>query len=81
MNDRCDNCGGRWDRPGLYRCDEADHAAPSLAQRIVADIERELNGRKGLGWRGVGRDVAEALRDGLAAIVESHLKKGDATCG
>lgn len=73
MNKRCDNCGGRTDRPGLYRCDESPHPKPTLAQAIVADIERELDDRR-LGWGGLDTEAADATWDRLAEIVEKRLK-------
>jgi hypothetical protein len=75
MDERCDYCGGRWDRPGLDGCTDARHAAPTPAQRIVADIERELDGRRGLGWGSLDSDTAGDLRDRLAEIVAGHLAK------
>jgi hypothetical protein len=73
MSKRCDYCGGRWDRPGLDHCDNPKHPAATLAQTIVAEIEADLDGRRGVGWSGVDEDIADEIRDKLAAIVEKHL--------
>lgn len=69
MNERCDNCGGRRDRPGLYDCRDWPHPWPTPAQRVVAAIERELRGRR-LGWGDLSDEVADELRDKLVAIAE-----------
>ena len=71
----CLNCGGRLDRPGLFRCQDRRHVTPTLAQRILADIEHELNDRR-LGWARVHPDIAVVIRDRLAAIIDEHMDNG-----
>ena len=71
---RCDYCNGRWDRPGLDRCADARHAVPTLAQRIAAEIEHELDGRRGLSWGFLDDDIADEVRDAMAGIIEKHLE-------
>lgn len=71
---RCPECGGRTDRPGLWDCREPVHPSPTLAQRIVWAIGREVNSRRGIKWSGLDDDLADELRDRLTAIVEAELK-------
>jgi len=71
--ERCVYCEGRWDRPGLYDCKDGRHPPPTLAQRIVADIESELGNRR-LGWGGIEAEVADELRDRLDEIVRRRLE-------
>ncbi len=66
----CENCGGWLDRPALLGCDEPGHAEPTWSQQIVQAIERELDGRQGVGWSGVDPEIAEEIRDALARIIE-----------
>lgn len=75
MSEQCDYCEGPWDRPGRDNCEDPRHAAPTAAQRAVAAIERELDSRRGVGWSGVDEEIADQIRDKLAAIVEAELKK------
>lgn len=72
--ERCEQCGGRLDRPGLFGCDEESHPRPTQAQRIVRAVEHELDDRRGMGWSSLDDDVADELRDKLAAIVEVILE-------
>lgn len=73
MSEECENCGGGWDRPGLNRCNDPQHVRPTLSQRIVADIERELNGRRGMKWGNFDDETLRGLRDKLASIVDGHI--------
>jgi hypothetical protein len=73
--DMCENCGGRVDRPGLYGCGATCHSAPSLAQRIVRAIERDMDGRRGMGLGGLDADLRVEIRDRWAAIVDEELAR------
>jgi hypothetical protein len=72
--ERCSECGGRLDRPGLYRCDDVRHPAPDLARRIAAAIERDASGRRGMRWDAVGDDVRDEIRDRWAELVRRELE-------
>lgn len=71
---RCEDCGGRFDRPGLFACDTG-HVQPDLAQRIVARIEADLCDRRGLrqAFEGVDEDIQDEIRDNWAAIIRTSL--------
>jgi hypothetical protein len=69
----CEDCGGRWDRPGLYHCKKQRHVQPTLSQRIVADIEAEINDRRGIKWGSIDEETLVGLRDKLARIVDRHM--------
>lgn len=73
MGERCEECGGAWDRPGLFGYQGLGHAAPTQAQRIVHAIESELNSRRGLRWDRIDHDLAREIRDALAEIVGGYL--------
>lgn len=73
MTEYCEECGGRMDRPGLFKCHVEEHPKPTSAQRIVIAIETELNNRRGLGWGTINRETREELRDTLAEIVGDEL--------
>lgn len=72
--DRCEECGGRFDRPGLYRCDDPRHPAPDLAQRIAAAIERDVNDRRGLKWTGIEEETQYHIRDKWAELIRAELE-------
>ena len=47
--DRCEQCGRKYNRPSFYKdCEKIHGIKPTLAQRIVEDIEKDLNDRRGL---------------------------------
>lgn len=69
----CDYCGGRLDRPGHRDCGDARHPEPDLAQRIVAIVESELDGRRGLKWSGVDEEILVELRDNLVRQIRAEL--------
>lgn len=75
--DTCENCGGRFDRPGLYDCRVKAHATADLAQKIVAAIERDLCDRRGLKheFTGCDDDVQYQIRDEWAKIIRRHLNR------
>lgn len=72
---RCDNCSGRLDRPGLHGCEDRRHPSPTLAQRVAAAIERDLNDRRGMRWDRIHEETRDAIRDRWAAMVEHELAK------
>ena len=71
---RCDECGGRLDRPGLFDCEEP-HPQPDTAQRIVDHIENDLRGRKGLRqeFEDIDEDTQDEIRDQWAMLVRYVL--------
>lgn len=74
----CENCDGRLDRPGLFRCKKKHHPDPTLPQRIAAAIERDLSDRRGLRqeWEGIGPEIQVEIRDKWAEIIAGELAKG-----
>ena len=70
---RCNECGGRLDRPGLYRCEESGHPQPDLAQRIVAVIERDLNDRRGLHIDSLSDELQDEIRDHWTELVRAVI--------
>ena len=76
MSERCEECGGRFDRPGLYGCTDG-HVTPTPAQRIVQIVEHECNSRRGLHWSSVDEgDILDELRDTLADKIARALDGG-----
>ena len=75
MIERCENCGGRLDRPGLFQCNVDGHPEPTIAQTIVAAIEADLRGRRGLSgsFEDVDADVQDEIRDRWAELVREVL--------
>lgn len=73
---RCDNCGGRRDRPGLFLCRQG-HPAPDLAQRIIAALEDDFRDRRGLRqqWERIDDDTQDKIRDRWAALVRRELER------
>ena len=72
----CADCEGRLDEPGLFGCQAGAHPAPDLAQRIVAAIEHDLSGRRGLRaeWAGIDEDIQYEIRRRWAEIVRGILE-------
>jgi hypothetical protein len=73
---RCTNCEGRIDRPGLMGCQDDPHPAPTISQRIVAAIEFDLTDRRGLKaeWAKIDEDTRDEIRDEWAKVVRSALR-------
>ena len=69
----CADCGGKLSRYGLFGCKKG-HKKPTLAQRIVQDIEADMNDRRGMGLDNIDDDVAWEIRDKWAAIIVKHLR-------
>lgn len=73
--ERCEHCGGRLDRPGLYSCGPSyGHPEPSIPQRIVWAIERELDDRRGFRIDTLDDEIADDLRDKLVQIVAVEIE-------
>jgi tRNA(Ile2) C34 agmatinyltransferase TiaS len=70
----CPGCGGRLDRPGLFRCQEKAHPKPTLAQRIAKSIERDLCDRRGMDWDEVAEETRQEIRDTWAELVQYELE-------
>lgn len=77
---RCRECGGRFDYPGLYGCEEPSHVKPDVAHKIVAAIERNLTDRRGFSWDGVSENTQHEMRmkwcEMIRALIEQELPKG-----
>lgn len=73
--DRCDDCGGRISRPGLFGCERPSHPAPDRAQKIVAAIESDIRDRRGLGneFARIEDDIQDKIRDRWTKIVRSVI--------
>ncbi len=51
----------------------------TLAKKIVDAVEREINGRSGIGWDGCDRAVKKEIRQILEKKVDNILKKAAKT--
>lgn len=74
MTERCEHCGGRLDRPGLFACIDG-HPAPTLSQRIAKAIEYDLTHRRGLrqAWERIDADTQDEIRDEWGRVVDQLL--------
>lgn len=72
----CINCGGDFSRYGLFGCNKG-HKKPTLAERIVRDIESDLNDRRGMGLDNIDDETAWEIRDTWAKIITKHLRSLD----
>lgn len=72
--DRCEECGGRFDRPGLFDC-TIRHPEPTQAQAIASVIEKDIRGRRGLKgeWESIDDDIQDDIRDEWARLIEQIL--------
>jgi len=70
----CEQCGGRFDRPGLFGCD-GNHPKPTLAERIGLAIERDLNDRRDMKWDRIDDETQVEIRDKWKTIIEAELMK------
>jgi hypothetical protein len=79
----CLQCGGRWDRPGLFGCEHA--VVPDTAQKIVTVLESDMNNRKGMGLDCLDRETAWEIRDTWAELIRGVLREngsgGDGSTG
>lgn len=75
----CEHCGGRTDRPGLWRCESDAHPVPDLAQRIAAEIEFDIRDRRGLKreFDQIDDDIQYEIRDAWAEIIRKMMVEGD----
>ena len=73
MTQRCEECGKRFNRPSFYSACQQQHSKPTLAQRIVEDVEKNLTGRRGLRWDGIDDECQDEIRDTLAKLVDERL--------
>lgn len=56
--DRCEDCGRRFDRPAdPYCAAKPSHAQGDAADRIAQAIESDLGGRRGLGFGDLDLDL------------------------
>ncbi len=70
----CPACGRHFDRPGFYGECESSHRRPSLAQRMVEQVERCLERRKGLYAIGeLDADLQREIRDELEEVIGTFL--------
>lgn len=71
---RCEQCGGRFDRPGLFHCTDG-HPSPTTAQQIVAAVEDTIRSRRGLKgeWESINDDLQDDIRDEWTAKIEQIL--------
>ena len=68
--ERCNQCGGRLNRPGLFGCD-SNHPAADTAQRIALSIECDIRDRRGLrqAFERIDDELQDEIRDAWADIV------------
>jgi hypothetical protein len=71
---RCEDCGGRLDRPGLADCD-GDHPEPTPAQQLAAKIEADISDRRGFKsqWAAIDPDTRDSIRDAWAEIARPFV--------
>ena len=71
---RCEECGGRFDRPGLFGCGEG-HPDATKPQAIVAVIESDIRNRRGLRqeFEGIDAEIQDEIRDTWADLIEQEL--------
>lgn len=76
IDDRCEYCGGRFDKPGFFDCDKDCHPVPDLAERIVRAIETDMNGRSGMGFDtiDIDEDIQYEIRDKWVELVRAEIK-------
>lgn len=74
MTERCENCGGRYDRPGRFHC-ETGHPSPTTEPRIVEEIIADLTDRSGMGWDDIDADTQDDIRDAWVKIVAEELDR------
>lgn len=74
---RCVECDGRLDRPGLYGCDEVSHTQPTLAQRIARVVEADIRDRRGLkgAFESIDSDTQDDIRDTWSELISSILNE------
>lgn len=73
---RCEHCGGRTNKPGLFGCDDGHHT-PTVAQRIAHAIEDDLRDRRSLRqeFESLDDDVQDMIRDAWANVIQRELDK------
>jgi hypothetical protein len=71
--DRCEECGGRLDRPGLYGCDDG-HPPRDTVWEIVAAIEGDLGNRRGLGLGTLDDELQDAIREAWSEKIRAILE-------
>jgi hypothetical protein len=70
---RCQYCNRRWDRPASPGCVEGGHEPHTLPDRIVAEIEADLNDRRGLGIDTLDDDIQDDIRDKWVELIKRVL--------
>lgn len=73
--EHCDQCGGRFDRPGLFGCGEERHPVCDFAQTIVAIIEDDLTDRRGCGWDDIDEDTQQDIRDVWSELIRDEVRR------
>lgn len=76
-DERCEQCGGKFNRPGRYDCVEG-HPPRDIAWKIVAAIEDDLNDRRGFHLDGLGDDLREHIQDVWLGKIRAILAEGRA---
>lgn len=64
----CEDCGRSFERPSFYSGCAELHPEPTKEQRIVEEIEQELDNRR-LGWVRLDEEIQQEIRDALALII------------
>lgn len=77
MDETCEECGGRFDRPGLFGCNDKAHPEATLPQKIAAAIEKDLCDRRGLRheWEQIEDEILCDIRDEWARIVAAKIEE------
>jgi hypothetical protein len=70
----CDYCGKSFKRPSFESCKQK-HVQPTLEQKIVEKIERDICDRGGLqeAFEGIDEETQQEIRDTWAKIISANL--------
>lgn len=69
----CEQCGWPFTRYGLFRCDDKRHAQPSIAEKCMIEIERDMNNRRGFGFGSFADDIQRKIRNKWIEIIEKAI--------
>ena len=74
-DERCDECGGLLDRPGLFSCEMVAHPQPSVAEKIARAIEDDIRDRRGLRqeFDSIDEDTQDEIRDTWTRLIQEIL--------
>lgn len=71
----CEECGGPFNRYGLFDCDDARHPKPSASESLMADIEADMRDRRGFGFGSFDDDIQWKIRDRWIKLIDRAFDK------